>query len=63
MKIAFATIFSYLTRWVCYPNKHKRQNKIIDEIAEGIPIKYFEGNHYVSLLAKPKINMIKISGS
>jgi len=41
----------------------KDKNKIIDEIAEGTLIKYFEGNHFMSFLAKPKINMIKISGS
>jgi hypothetical protein len=34
--------------------KHKGQNKIIDEIAKGTQIKYFEGNHFVSFLATPK---------
>jgi hypothetical protein len=34
--------------------KHKGQNKIVDEIVERTPIKYFEGNHFVSPLAKPK---------
>jgi hypothetical protein len=31
----------------------KGQNKINDEIGKGTPI-YFEGNYFVSLLAKPK---------
>jgi hypothetical protein len=34
--------------------KHKRQNKIINEIVEGIPIIFFEGNHFVSFLPKPE---------
>jgi hypothetical protein len=34
--------------------KHNGQNKIIDDIVEGTPIKYFESKHFVSLLAKPK---------
>jgi hypothetical protein len=34
--------------------KHKGQKEIVDEIVRGILIKYFEGNHYVSPLAKPK---------
>jgi hypothetical protein len=34
--------------------KHKGQKKIVDEIAKRTLIKYFEGNHFVSLLAKSK---------
>jgi hypothetical protein len=34
--------------------KHKGKNKIIDDIAKWTPIKYFEANHFVSFLAKPK---------
>jgi hypothetical protein len=30
-----------------------KDSKISDEIAKGIPI-YFEGNHFASVLAKPK---------
>jgi hypothetical protein len=40
MKIAIATIFLWQGEF-CYPMKHKRQNKIINEIVEGIPMKYF----------------------
>lgn len=38
---------------LCYPKKHKGQNKISDVIARGTLI-YFESNHFASLLAKPK---------